>query len=94
MSDPIRDALHAATQQCQEAVEVLYAYLDAELERSEAEAVRQHLAGCPPCLEEVHLEEIVRALVRRSCTSRAPETLRQRIVHQLTVVRTEGNATP
>lgn len=70
---------------CERRLEELYAYLDEEVTPSEATAIRAHLTNCDPCAAEQQLEKIVRKLVRRSCESRAPETLRMRIVERITV---------
>jgi len=73
---------------CERRLEELYTYLDEEVSSGEANAIRQHLTDCDPCAAEEKLEEIVRSLVRRSCESRAPETLRLRIVERISVIET------
>jgi mycothiol system anti-sigma-R factor len=47
--------------------------------------MRDHLAECSPCLAELSAEELIKALVRRSCIERAPEALRLRIFARLSV---------
>ena len=42
--------------------------------------VRQHLDECGPCLHKYDLERTVKAVVARSCTESAPDTLRQRVL--------------
>ncbi len=71
---------------CEQRLEELYAYLDEEVTPAEARIIRDHVANCDPCAVEEKLEQIVRALVRRSCESRAPETLRIRIVESISII--------
>ena len=42
-----------------------------------------------PCLDEVALERLVKKLVARSCTERAPVELRQRVVFSIRQVQLE-----
>jgi len=72
---------------CSDALERLWEYLDAELEAPDSEVVRAHLAECQGCLEEYDVEVVVKNLVRRGCQETAPDTLRTRIHEQLTVMR-------
>ncbi|HLS03589.1 MAG TPA: mycothiol system anti-sigma-R factor [Actinomycetales bacterium] len=72
---------------CERRLEELYSYLDEEVTESEAQTIRAHLADCDPCSAERKLEEIVRALVRRSCESQAPAELRMRIVQRISVTK-------
>lgn len=80
-------ARNACGSGCDEALERLFEYLDAELEAPDAERVRAHLDECAPCLEEYDVETVVKNLVRRCCQEEAPSTLRLRIHEQLTVLR-------
>lgn len=78
---------------CERRLEELYTYLDEEVTAEEAKSIREHLNACDPCSAEQKLEVLVRQLVRRSCESRAPETLRTRIVQRISVIessRLEG----
>ncbi len=73
---------------CNEALASVYDYLDAELDAGEAQAIAGHLQSCPPCAEQYRMEQMVKALVHRTCCEeRAPETLRVRIVAQISQVR-------
>lgn len=75
---------------CAAAVERLWSYVDHELDVSEADELREHLAECTPCLEEYGIDVVLKTVVRRGCQESAPETLRVRI-HQ-TLLR--GGAEP
>ena len=72
---------------CADALDRLWEYLDAELGALDAETVRAHLTECQGCLEEYDVDVVVKNLVRRGCQETAPDTLRVRIHEQLTVMR-------
>lgn len=55
-------------------------FLDGELNEAEADELRLHLDACSHCIDGADLIEAYRRLVRRSCASRAPESLRLRIM--------------
>ena len=72
---------------CTDAMERLWEYLDSELPDLDAATVRSHLAECRGCLEEYDVDVVVKHLVKRGCQEVAPDTLRVRIHEQLTVMR-------
>ncbi|GAB2675454.1 mycothiol system anti-sigma-R factor [Thalassiella azotivora] len=72
---------------CREVLDRVYEYLDAEVTQDDLAKIKQHLDECGPCLAEYDIEDHLRALVRRSCHESAPETLRVRILAQITSVR-------
>jgi len=74
---------------CEDALDRLWEYLDAELGEPDAAVVRAHLAECEGCLEEYDVEVVLKNLVRRGCQEVAPDTLRVRIREQLTVMRVQ-----
>jgi mycothiol system anti-sigma-R factor len=65
---------------CAEALARLEFFIDHELPNADFDQIRQHLEDCGPCLQIHDLEQAVKALVARSCTEHAPETLRQRVL--------------
>lgn len=72
-------------------LERIYHYLDGELSASEFDMIRAHLRDCRACSGEFEVEQLLKELVRRSCTAaRAPEGLkdriRQRIVYERTTI--------
>ena len=80
-------------QSCAEFLERIVCLLDNELEAGDVDQVRAHLDECAPCLQSYDLQRTVKALVARSCTERAPESLRQRVrvqIQQIQVSYTEG----
>ncbi|WP_028048916.1 mycothiol system anti-sigma-R factor [Cellulomonas sp. URHD0024] len=82
-------AMHAGScgNNCADALDRLWEYLDAELEAPDSDVVRAHLSECQGCLEEYDVEVVVKNLVRRGCQEVAPDALRMRIHEQLTVMR-------
>ena len=77
---------------CAEALERLEFFIDHELAQADSEQIKQHLEDCAPCLQVADLERAVKALVARSCTEHAPETLKQRVlvrIRQVQVTITE-----
>lgn len=74
---------------CSEVLDHLYEYIDHELPAADSSSVSQHLDECGPCLREYGFEEVVKALVRRSCCESAPETLRNRVLVSIETVRVE-----
>lgn len=71
---------------CDEVMTHLFEFLDSEMTASDAEKMRVHVAECSPCLAELGIDEMVKRLLRRSCTEQAPEHLRVRIHTQITLL--------
>ncbi len=69
---------------CDEVLDRLYEFIDYEMDSTNRAQIERHLAECGPCLNEYHLERIVRKLLTRSCCSEhAPEALRSRVLMQI-----------
>lgn len=61
-------------------------YLDGELTEQDCQALKDHLADCPPCLQEYQRDAILKSLVRRSCQCEAaPVALRMQILQQISI---------
>jgi len=73
--------------QCEEALDKLEEYLDSEIGELDGNRLRAHLQECTSCLGEAELEQRLRAVLRRSCSEVAPETLRIRVRTEITVIR-------
>ena len=71
---------------CDEVLKHLFEYLDSEMTATDAEKMRVHVAECNPCLAELGVDEMVKRLLRRSCTEQAPDHLRVRIRTQITLL--------
>ncbi|MDR1711917.1 MAG: mycothiol system anti-sigma-R factor [Propionibacteriaceae bacterium] len=71
-------------EKCHSILARIFAFHDGELEESEAAEIREHLLGCEPCLGHFEVERAMRALIRRSCQEKAPESLLARIKGQFT----------
>ncbi|QAY63302.1 mycothiol system anti-sigma-R factor [Xylanimonas allomyrinae] len=85
MSEPIAHEVEGGNE-CEHVLIHISEYLDSEMTPEDEQRMRAHLAHCSPCLAELSAEEIIKNLVRRTCTERAPEALRARIHAQLTVM--------
>jgi len=71
-------------QDCSEVLELVYGFLDGEIDDVSRARIAQHLDECSPCLRQYGLEQSVKALVHRSCAcSAAPEQLRVQIVTRI-----------
>ena len=75
---------------CAAALQRLWGYLDKELTAEDEDELREHLAGCPPCLAEYSIDVVLKTVVRRSCREEAPADLRVRIRQTLAIVRPAG----
>ena len=66
---------------CNDCLERLYSFLDTELEGTELEAVKTHLADCGSCGDNLVFEQRFLDQIRDSCTSdMAPSELRERVI--------------
>ena len=68
---------------CFEAVEQLYTYLDGELTYERRVVIAQHLADCPPCGDAFDFESELRIVIAQRCRERVPEGLRARVYEAL-----------
>jgi len=72
---------------CSRARLQVYEYLDGEMSPADCEKIREHLAHCGPCLTEYDIDQVVKALVRRSCgCEAAPNQLRLQIMSRITTI--------
>ena len=73
---------------CSRARLQLYEYLDGEMDPDDCVKIREHLEHCGPCLEEYDIDQIIKALVRRSCDCEAaPIELRTQIMTRITTFK-------
>jgi mycothiol system anti-sigma-R factor len=78
---------------CSEVLSRMYFFIDRELADADSAQIQQHLDDCGPCLREVGLERIVKALIARSCVEQAPMELRQRVMFSIRQVQLEISQT-
>jgi len=74
---------------CSEVLSRMYFFIDHELADADSRQIQQHIDDCGHCLREVDLERIVKALIARSCTERAPVELRQRVMFSIRQVQVQ-----
>jgi mycothiol system anti-sigma-R factor len=72
---------------CDKVLKDVYFFIDHELDAADAAEIKRHIDECGPCLDEVALERLVKELVARSCSERAPVELRQRVVFSIRQVQ-------
>ena len=68
---------------CQEVLRRVYLFIDNELADADLHEIKSHLDECAPCLRAVDMERLVKSLVARSCSERAPVELRQRVMFEI-----------
>lgn len=74
---------------CDEARERFEDLLHDRLSPAESQSLRQHLSECPRCLEELDAAGLIATLIRhRASYHRAPDHLRQSILHEVRRQRT------
>ncbi len=64
---------------CGEAQDQIYQYLDSELDEETAASVRSHIEDCNGCHGPFDFERRLKALVRECLTEDMPETLESRV---------------
>ena len=74
---------------CEKALENLYVFLDHEIDSASCDEIQAHLDDCSDCLNEYHLEQIVKSLVGRSCSEVAPPPLRDKVLFRIRSVQVE-----
>ena len=72
---------------CSRARFQIYEYLDGEMQADDCAKIREHLAHCGPCLKEYDIDQMLKAMVRRSCgCEAAPTQLRMQIMSRITTI--------
>ena len=69
-------------------IENIYQYLDGALGSADLAEVRAHIDGCTTCQSERDLEVIIRDVVKRSCDEKAPNSLKDKIMHRIAELKT------
>jgi len=64
---------------CDQAVKLLFQYLDNELERTNHAAMEKHLQSCRSCFSHMEFEKRLKNMIRESNADTAPDDLRARI---------------
>ena len=76
---------------CSEALLRVFEFLDGEMGPDECRKIQAHLDDCTTCLKQYHVDQALKAMVKRSCAcEEAPMELRTLILQRLTVVRIES----
>ena len=73
---------------CSEAVLRIWEMLDGELSADDCVRIQAHLEECEPCLREYHLDQALKAVIKRSCGyAPAPVELRTTILQRITTIQ-------
>ncbi len=67
------------SEDCREAVDFLYHYLDGELAEEHRITIRRHLVDCPPCYSAFDFETELRVVIAHKAKEQVPEHLRQKV---------------
>ena len=79
---PQNGAGNAEMISCEEALSVIYEFLDGELEEVSEQQVRAHFDVCQRCYPQLRLEEAFRAAIQKATRAEAaPPELKTRILH-------------
>jgi mycothiol system anti-sigma-R factor len=68
---------------CDDALHVLYDFLDDELTDENRQKIKRHLDDCPPCYEAFDFEAELRIVIAKKCVETVPEHLRERVAEAL-----------
>jgi mycothiol system anti-sigma-R factor len=68
---------------CQEALDILYQYIDGELTVERRVQIKRHLDDCAPCLDAFDFEAELKLVVARKCRDQVPDSLRQRVAEAI-----------
>lgn len=79
---------------CDEALDKLYLFLDEEIDTASIEEIQAHIDNCSSCLNVYDLERVVKALVSRSCAEKAPEPLRDKVLYRIRTVQVQVTEKP
>lgn len=76
---------------CEEAVSLLYDYLDGELEEVSEEGVKAHFEACQECYPHMRFEESFRAAIQRAGSGEhCPDELKAHLLELLDKAGSEG----
>lgn len=64
---------------CREAIEQLWAYIDGELEDTDANAVAEHLDACQGCYPHYDFQRVFRQFLRQHAKMPVPPGLRRKV---------------
>lgn len=75
---------------CQEALDQIFEYIDHELPDDELRHIGDHLKACPPCEAEHRINEKIKNLVGNCGDEVAPSDLRSRVLATIKSARAEA----
>ncbi len=69
--------------ECQRALNELYAYLDQELTEETRASIAVHIEECGPCINVFDFHQELKQLVARCCTTEVPSALKAKILTEI-----------
>ena len=64
---------------CDDALQELYQYLDGELTDGRRQIIAQHLSACGECFEAFDFQAELRQVIAHKCRDEVPEALKARV---------------
>jgi|GEM_PF-551025 len=78
---------------CSTVLDLVYSYLEGEVDQATYAQIQVHLSECGPCLREYGLEEVVKRLVHRHCEHNVvPSDLLAKVLDRIEAIRTQIEA--
>jgi anti-sigma factor (TIGR02949 family) len=68
---------------CEDTINLLLSYLDGEMPPEEAKRLKEHLAGCAPCIDFLRTYRATPGLCRRALQQRMPPEVSARLTEFL-----------
>ena len=64
---------------CKDSIDLLAAFLDGEMSADEEGHLKEHLSGCPPCVDFLRTYRATSFLCRRALARKMPEAMADRL---------------
>jgi anti-sigma factor RsiW len=79
---------------CQDSINLLLDYLDGEMPPELSSELREHLAGCEPCVDFLHSYQATPNLCRKALQARMPEDVARSLTNFLRARLPPTGSTP
>lgn len=86
-SDP--ELVELGKEDCEQVIGHIESFLSSDQTAADADDLRENVSEHSQVLAAMSVDDMIRLIMRRSCSERAPETLRVRITTQIQVWRTQ-----
>lgn len=89
-AQPDPESVRLGKEDCEQVIGHIESFLSSEQTAADADDLRDNVSEHSTVLAAMSVDDMIRLIMRRSCSERAPETLRVRITTQIKVWRTES----